>query len=146
MRIVKGIDQIRQHPELYLGRHKPTAPVLASRLAECALISQARRVEIVVLDSQWIAVGAEADWVTPNTTEPFKNRTIEEIVSAMMPLRGGGQNEVRFEAIVTAFSTNMAIKSCDRWLTVVGQPPSEALREKIQDLQFALVFQPTQTE
>ena len=56
---------------MYLGRREPTAAVLASGLAECALISQARRLEILVLDPQWVAVGADSDWVTPNVTEPF---------------------------------------------------------------------------
>jgi len=130
---------------MYLGRREPTAAVLASGLAECALISQARRLEILVLDPQWVAVGADSDWVTPNVTEPFKNRTIEEMVSAMMPMRGGGQNEIRFEAIVTAFSKNLAIKSHERWAAVVGELPPQKIRVKMGAMEFALVFQPAQT-
>jgi hypothetical protein len=145
MRIVQGLDQIREHPEMYLGRREPTAAVLASGLAECALISQAQRVEIVVLDPHWIAVGSDSDWITPNVTEPFKNRTIEDIVSAMMPLRGGGQNEMRFEAIVTAFSKNLTIKSHEHWVPVVGELPPDELRAKVGTVAFALVFQPVQT-
>jgi hypothetical protein len=129
---------------MYLGRREPTVAVLASGLAECALISQARRLEILVLDPQWVAVGADADWVTPNVTEPFKNRPIEEMVSAMMPMRGGGQNEIRFEVIVTAFSKNLAIKSHERWTAVVGELPPQEIQVKMGALKFALVFQPVQ--
>jgi hypothetical protein len=61
-----SLDQIRKHPKLYLGDVEPNGMLLAARLAESALIAGALLVKLRMLDSGWIAVSGESDWITPN--------------------------------------------------------------------------------
>jgi DNA gyrase/topoisomerase IV subunit B len=141
MRIINSLDHVREHPEMYLGGREPTSYTLASGLVECALISQAKRLEVAVLDDRWIAVCADADWISPNVSKSFKRRTINEAVSSIMPLFGGGQNAMRYEVVVTAFSENLAIKSHGDWILVTGELPPQEFQKRLAPVRFALVFQ-----
>jgi len=131
---------------MYLGGRQPTPAVLASELVFSALVSRAKRVEIRVLESQWTAVAAGSDWISPNMTGHFKDRPIEELVKLMIPWDDGGPNAIRLEVIVAAFSSNLAIKSGRRWLAVVGELPAEEVRAEMSDVGFAIVFQPIQAQ
>lgn len=134
------LEFIRRNRAMYLGSDEPSGKVLAVRLADCALISGARRLELLVLTDGWTAVAADADWITPNLREQ-RDASMERAFKAMTPLRGGQPNEIRFEVIVTAFSRSVSVRSEDRWHTIVGDAPPRAVQDSVRRNEFAVVFQ-----
>lgn len=140
MNIPSSIELIRKSRSLYLGKEEPTGRVLAIRLADCALISGARRVELLVLTDGWVGVSSDSDWITPDVPHRQKDFSFERAFKAMIPLRGGQQNEVRFEVIVAAFSRDLSVKSGARWLTLEGDAPPPEIRNHVAKDEFAVVF------
>lgn len=134
------LEFIRRNRAMYLGSDEPSGKVLAVRLADCALISGARRLELLVLTDGWMAVAADADWITPNLREQ-RDASMERAFKAMTPLRGGQPNEIRFEVIVTAFSRSVSVRSGDRWHTIAGDAPPRAVQDSVGRNEFAVVFQ-----
>src|ERR1700677_5303656 len=125
MNISSPIELIRKNRTMYLGKEEPSGRVLAVRLADCAVISGARRVELMVLTDGWMAVSSDADWITPHVRHREKDFSIEHAFKAMIPLRGGQQNEVRFEVIAAAFSKDLTVKSGAQWIKVEGDAPPQ---------------------
>lgn len=140
MKIPLPVDLIRQNRVMYLGSEEPSGRVLAIRLADCALISGARRLELLVLANGWMAVSADADWITPNLQQQ-SDSSMERAFKAMIPLRGGQHNEIRFEVIVTAFSRCVSVKSADQWNAIAGDPPPSDVRDRVAKNEFVVVFQ-----
>jgi len=145
VKVAIGIDQIRNNPKLYIGEREPTWQFLGTELVACALTSGARRVQIQLLTDGWVSVSAERDWITPSLPEKFKNRPLERVVLSLVPQVGGRQNEIRFEAIVAAFSLNLTLKAGDRLIAVIGDIPPEAVKDCLADSNFAVVFKPQST-
>ena len=135
-----SLELIRSNPKLYLGDVEPSGFLLATRLAESALISGALRVESRVLDAGWIAVTGESDWITPSAHKTRKGISLERVFTGLMPQDGGTPNEVRFEPIVTAFSRSLAVKSDRHWSVIVGELPSDEVRHLLADAKFAVAF------
>jgi hypothetical protein len=140
MNMSSPIELIRENRSMYLGNEEPSGRVLAVRLADCALISGAHRVELLVLTDGWIAVSSDADWITPDVLHRQKDFSFERAFKAMIPLRGGQQNEVRFEVIVAAFSKDLSVKSGARWSTLEGDAPPQEVRDHVAKNEFAVVF------
>lgn len=133
------LELIREKKTFYLGNQEPTGQILAAHLAECAMTSGAHRVELMSLADGWMAVSADADWITPNLQgrrDPF----MESAFTGIIPLNGGLQNEMRFEVIVTAFSTDLSVRSGGRWITIVGVLPPPEARDRVAGKEFAVVF------
>lgn len=133
------LDLIRQKKAFYLGDQEPTGTFLAVNLAECAMISGARRIELLVLSGGWTAVSADADWITPNL-HGQKGASMESAFVKMIPLTGGRPNQIRFEVIVTAFSSGLSVKAGTQWTTIVGDPPPQEIRDHVERNEFAVVF------
>jgi hypothetical protein len=57
----------------------------------------------------------------------------------MIPLHGGQQNEIRFEVVVTAFSSGVSVKSGERWTAVAGDLPPLEVQDRVRN-EFAVVF------
>jgi len=116
--------------------------LLAARLAESALIAGALLVELRVLDSGWIAVSGESDWITPNAQKVRQGISLQRVFTSLMPQLGGRPNEVRFEPIVTAFSRSLAVKSNAHWTLIAGDDlPSNEIQHTLANCKFAVVFQ-----
>ena len=140
--VVVGIDAIRNNPKLYIGDFEPSGPFLATGLADCALTSGARRVQIELLADAWVPVSAERDWITPSLPEKLKDWPLTRVVVSLIPHPGGRQNEIRYEVIVSAFSRSLALKSGNSWITALGDEPPEIVRKPLANAEFAVVFQP----
>jgi hypothetical protein len=140
MKIPPPLELIRQKKAFYLGEQEPSGRFLAVQLADCAMISGARRVELQALAGGWMAVSADAEWITPNLQQQ-RDRSMESAFTAMIPLRGGRPNQIRFEVFVTAFSTSVSVRSAGRWITIVGEPPPLDVRDQVAKNEFAVVFQ-----
>lgn len=125
MKVSAGIDAIRNNPKLYIGDCEPTGQFLGVGLAACALTSGAQRVQVELLDDDWVSVSAERDWITSSLPEHRKDWPLSRVVISLIPQVGGRQNEIRYEAIVSAFSRNFAVKSGDNWTSVVGNDPPD---------------------
>jgi hypothetical protein len=141
IRIVKPLELIRQKKTFYLGGEEPTGRFLAVHLAECAMVSGAHRVELLVLAEGWFAVCADADWITPNV-QGRRDPSMESAFTGMIPLKGGRQNEIRFEVFVNAFSNSLSVKSTDHWITIRGEPPPPGMCNRVQSNEFAVLFRP----
>ena len=141
MKVPPPLELIRQKKSFYLGEQEPSGRFLAVQLADCAMTSGARRVELRVLSDGWTAVSADADWITPNLQQ-LRDRSIESAFRAMIPLRGGRPNQIRFEAFVTAFSRSVSVRSSGHWITIIGPPPPPEVRDCFSGSEFAVVFKP----
>lgn len=139
MTVPPAIELIRKNRVMYLGNDAPSARLLAVRLAECATTSGARHVETIELPRGWMAVAAEADWISPALREQ-RDPSLARAFSALIPLGGGQPNEVRFEAIVAAFSIGVAVKSSGQWGTVAGESPPAEVRDALGRSEFAVVL------
>lgn len=139
MQVPPTLELIRQNRSMYLRGEEPSRRLLAVRLADCALVSGAERLELLMLADGWMAVASDADWITRNLQE-HRNPSMDRAFTAMIPLRGGRQNEVRFEVIVTAFSRSLTVKSGDRWIAIVGDAPPSPIRDRVGRNEFAVVF------
>ena len=142
MKLAVGIDAIRNNPKLYIGDCEPSGQILGTGLADCALMSGARRVQIELLADGWVSVSAERDCITPSLPEKFKDWPLPRVVVSLIPQVGGRQNEIRYEVIVSAFSRSLALKSGDTWITALGDDPPELVRKCLVDAEFAVVFKP----
>jgi hypothetical protein len=142
MKLAAGIDQIRNNPKLYIGDCQPSGQFLGTGLAGCALTSGAQLVQIRLLSDGWVSVSAERDWITSSLPEKCKDWALARVVVSLIPQVGGRPNEIRYEVIVAAFSSSLALKSGDMWLTAIGQGPPEAVRKSLVDAEFAIVFKP----
>ena len=140
MNIPSPIELIRKNRRMYLGREEPSRRVLAIRLADCALISGAHRVELLALTDGWMAVSSDADWITPDIPHRRNDFSFEHAFKAMIPLRGGQPNEVRFEVIVSAFSKDLSVKSGSRWATLNGDAPPQEIRDQVVKNEFVVIF------
>lgn len=141
MKVLPPLEHIRQNRAMYLGPEQPSGRVLAVGLADCALVSGASRVELLVLTDGWMAVSAEADWITSNLQQ-HKNLAMERAFTSMIPLQGARPNEIRFEVIVTAFSKNLGVKSGNHWVSIVGDNPPQDIRDRVAGNAFSVVFLP----
>jgi len=130
---------IRQHKAMYLGDEEPSGRILSIGLADCALVSGASRVELLRLPESWTGVLADADWITPNVQQ-HNGRSLEHAFQAMIPLRGGRPNQIRFEVVVAAFSTNVSVKSGDSWIAIAGDLPPRDVRDRVTESLFAVAF------
>ena len=135
------LELIRQKKTVYLGDKEPTGRFLAVHLAECAMVSGAHRVELLVLSEGWFAVCADADWITPSV-HGRKDSSMESAFTGMIPLKGGGENEIRFEVFVNAFSRSLSVRSANRWIAIRGEPPPPDVRNRVQSNEFAVLFRP----
>jgi hypothetical protein len=135
-----SLEQIREHPKLYLGDVEPNGMLLAARLAESALIAGVLLVELRVLDAGWIAVSGESDWITPNAQKVREGISVQRVFTSLMSQLGGRPNEVRFEPIVTAFSRSVAIKSDGHWTLIAGDLPSNEIQHRLENCKFAVAF------
>jgi hypothetical protein len=142
MKISPPLELIRENRNMYLGNHSPCGRVLAIRLAECALMSGAHRVEVMLLNDGWAAVSGDTDWITPNLLERQKDASIDRAFSTMIPLFGGQQNEIRFEIVVAAFSKHLSVKTGELWRTIEGDSLPEEVRDIVSNSEFAVVFKP----
>jgi hypothetical protein len=133
------LELIRQKKSFYLGDQEPTGRFLAVNLAECALVSGADRVELVSLAEGWMAVSADSDWITPNLVGR-RNSSFERAFVAMIPLRGGKQNQIRFEIFITAFSSRVSVKTGPDWKSIAGELPPQEVRDCVEKNEFAVVF------
>jgi hypothetical protein len=133
------LELIRQKKSFYLGDQEPTGRFLAVNLAECALVSGADRVELVSLADGWMAVSADSDWITPNLVGR-RNSSFERAFVAMIPLRGGKQNQIRFEIFITAFSSRVSVKTGPDWKSIAGELPPQEVRDCVEKNEFAVVF------
>lgn len=136
-----SMEQIRQHPKLYLGDVEPNGMLLAARLAESALIAGALLIELRMLDAGWIAVSGESDWVTPNAQRVREGISLQRVFTSLMPQFGGRPNEVRFEPILAAFSRSVAVKSNAHWILITGDLPSNEIRHTLANCKFSVAFQ-----
>jgi len=136
-----SLEQIRKHPQLYLGDVEPNGMLLAARLAESALIAGALLVELRVLDAGWVAVSAESDWITPTAQEDHRGFSVLRVFTSLMPRLGGRPNEVRFEPIVTAFSRSLAVKSNEQWTVIAGDLPPIEIQHMLANCKFSVAFQ-----
>jgi hypothetical protein len=141
MEVLRGLDVIRRRPEFYLGSNEPSGKFLGAGLAECALRSGARRVKVEMLMDGWVSVSADRDWITPSLPENWKGQPPERVIVSLVPQIGGQQNEIRFEAMVAAFSQCLMLKSEGEWKTLFGDEAPGALREAVDD-PFAILFRP----
>ncbi len=143
MKILKNVapplELIRQKKAFYLGDREPTGRFLAVNLAECAMISGALRVELLALKEGWMAVSADADWITPNL-RGRKDTSTESAFVTMIPLTGGRPNQIRFEVFVTAFSSSLSLKAGTQWSPIVGDIPPQEIRDRVKRNEFAVVF------
>jgi hypothetical protein len=143
MKILRNVppplELIRQKKVFYLGDQEPTGRFLAVNLAECAMISGARRVELLALTERWMAVSADADWITPNLYGR-KDASMESAFVRMIPLTGGRPNQIRFEVFVTAFSSRLSVKTGTQWSPIVGGLPPQEIRNRVERNEFAVVF------
>ena len=130
---------IRHNRAMYLGGEQPSGKTLAVRLADCALRSGARRLELLVLSDGWMAVTSDADWITPNL-RGLRTSTMEGAFRALTPLLGGQPNEIRFEAIVAAFSKDVCVRSQGNWYTISGENPSLGVQSMLGNNAFAVLF------
>jgi len=136
-----SLEQIRKHPQLYLGDVEPNGFLLAARLAESALIAGELLVELRVLDAGWIAVCSESDWITPHAQKDREVISMQRLFIGLRPQLGGRPNEVRFEPIVTAFSRSVAVKSNAHWTLIAGDLPSKEIQDTLANCKFAVAFQ-----
>lgn len=141
MKVPPPLELIRQKKSFYLGQQEPSGRFLAVQLADCAIASGARRVEVSVLPEGWMAVSADADWITPNLQQQ-RDSSLENAFKAMIPLQGGRPNQIRFEVLVTAFSSSLSVKSGGSWITIVGMAPPAEIRDPVARSEFAVVFKP----
>lgn len=139
MKVPSSIELIQKNKAMYLGDEEPSGRLLAIRLADCALISGASRVEVLALEQGWMAVSSDSDWITPSLPRR-ENASLERAFLALIPLHGGRQNEVRFEVIVSAFSSSLSVKSGDRWSALVGELVPQKFRDHVANSEFAVVF------
>ena len=135
------LELIRQKKAFYLGDQEPTARFLAVNLAECAMVSGARRVELLALAEGWMAVSADADWITPSL-RGRKDPSMESAFSKMIPLTGGRPNQIRFEVFVTAFSSRVGVKAGAHWIPIIGDLPPQEVRDHVERNEFAVLFTP----
>jgi hypothetical protein len=140
MKLLSPLELIRENRDMYLGKEEPCGRVLAVRLADCALISGARRVELLALSEEWMAVSSDTNWIIPAVNNRQKDGSFERAFTAMIPLRGGQQNEIRFEVVVAAFSKDLSIKSGARWLTLEGEAPPQEICDSVKRHEFSVVF------
>jgi hypothetical protein len=142
MKLAVGIEQIRNNPRFYIGDGEPSGKFLGTGLAGCALASGARRVQVQLLTDNWVSVSAECDWITTSLPDRCKGWSLNRVVVSLIPQLGGRQNEIRYEVIVAAFSHSLALKSGDKWISVLGDNPPDLVREHIADAEFAIAFKP----
>jgi len=105
------------------------------------MISGARRVELLVIAEGWMAVCADADWITPSLVER-KDPSMESAFSKMIPLAGGRPNQIRFEVFVAAFSSRVSVKEGKRWIPIMGDLPPQEVRGNVERNEFAVLFEP----
>lgn len=139
MKVPPALELIRQNRHMYLGDEAPSPRLLAVSLAECALVSGAERLELLLLADGWTAVASDADWITPNLPQD-RNLSMDRAFNALIPLRGGRQNEIRFEVVVAAFSRSLSVKSGEQWISIVGDAPPAHIRDRLGSNGFAVVF------
>ena len=142
MKLAVGINAIRNNPKLYIGDCEPSGQILGAGLVGCALTSGARRVQIELLTDEWVSVSAERDWITSSLPEKFKDWPLARVVVSLIPQVGGRRNEIRYEVIASAFSSGLALKSGDTWITALGDDPPELVRKRFVNAEFAVVFKP----
>jgi hypothetical protein len=141
MEVPRGLDVIRKRPEFYLGGNEPSRRFLGVGLAECALKSGARRVQVELLADGWVSVSADRDWITPSLPENWNGSPLERVIVSLVPQIGGRQNEIRFEVMVAAFSQSLMLKSGHEWQLLFGNEAPGPLREAV-DEPFAILFRP----
>lgn len=97
--------------------------------------------ELLVLPEGWFAVCADADWITPGV-QGRRDPSMESAFVGVIPLKGGGQNEIRFEVFVNAFSRSLSVRAADRWFAIRGESPPPDVCNRVQSNEFAVLFRP----
>lgn len=141
MKIPSPIELIRQKKALYFGDQEPSGRLLAVQLADCAMVSGARSVELLSLPDGWMAVSSDVDWISPNLRQQG-DRSMETAFMDMIPLRGGRPNQIRSEVFIAAFSSSVRVRSGGSWITIIGSDPPSQVLERLAASEFAVVFKP----
>jgi hypothetical protein len=113
VRILKGIDWMREHPEMFLALLPPQGRDLSGRLAHEALLMGAQNIQVTKSDEWWI-ISADSDWLdSPDVG-------VQEFFERVVPFPEGGRNAHRYEILLTAFATKIITKSSKGTLIVKG--------------------------
>lgn len=142
MTIPPPVELIRQNKAFYLGNREPDGRYLAVLLADCAVISGAQKVELQALPDGWMAVSAEADWISPHLQRRRDRRTIEDAFNSIIPLECDLQNQMRYEVYITAFSSSVGVESHGQWILTIGKLPPQEVQDRVAGNEFAVVFKP----
>lgn len=115
--IQNSVEYVRVHGEMYLpSDSRPLADKLLLQLASDAITLGVTDIA-VIKQSGWIFVGSDCDWLQCGG---FRPATIRELFFRVIPLLEAGQNSIRHEIVVNAFSEKVVIFSKDELIAIGG--------------------------
>src|SRR5690348_11695923 len=98
MRTIDPLEHIRANREMYLPGGRCDPAYLATRVAEDALTSGAKRVEILHWQDWWV-VAADSDWMARCCSGD-----VRELFDRVVPFPESGVNSMRSEVLLSAFA------------------------------------------
>lgn len=115
IKIFDTIEHIRNNREMYLGTDTVHPDVLATYIANDALVLGASQV-IITYQNFWYIVAADIDWLMKG-----HDRGLREIFTRTLILEGGGQNAFRREPLIMAFAEHIVLaKNIDDICVIKG--------------------------
>jgi hypothetical protein len=133
MQILKPISFLREHPEHYLPGGEVRAYWLAERVGADALLLGATRVQTSHAGDWWF-VSADKDWLIGGPVSPA------ELFSNVVPFPEAGENSMRSEVLLGAFSDALAIATPGTFDILHGEPEQvRAVQSRMADGPWARV-------
>jgi hypothetical protein len=128
IRVLDSITHVRSHPRMYFPSGEPTPSLIATRLADDALVLGAKSVCIVRADEWWI-ISADHDWLMLPHIESIGDR-----FRNFTPFPESGANSCRSEIFVGAFATAAATWTPAEFTWILGAEPDDDCKRQTQAL------------
>jgi hypothetical protein len=113
IKVFDTIEHIKKNKEMYLGTNTVHPDVLASYVANDALVLGASKV-IISYENYWYIIGSNIDWLMKG-----HDRRLQEIFTRSLILEGGGQNAFRREPLIMAFAEHIVLAKNKDDITVI---------------------------
>lgn len=129
--MIKRIDVIKHIQDnrvMYLGRDTIEPDLLAGFLVSDATTLGAKSVTINVLQDYWVVL-ADKDWIHSGHTEASTLELFRKIVA----LENGGQNALRRESVLYAFSEKIAVVDSKGDVTNIKQVVPENVIDEVSE-------------
>lgn len=131
------ISMLRAHRQRYVGETLDSArAVLASGLV-CDAVALGMTQVSVTIEQAWTIVSAEGNWLTRGLPEPL---SFEDVFHRLVPLPALGGHATRHEAYVLAYASSIVIRDSGTSIVLVGNPPQQSARLKIEQHHHAIAF------